>query len=146
MKTALCFKNIAEERVLKLEAELNAGESDLDAAQILLDEFASDSRLPEATISSTSPSGLDDLQQKTEAVLLSLAARVNFTRDSLACLFSFIPNWAPVIDAVKSLQREILWRKPSAFMLDQVGMGSISELAVQMTDACITARGTTRTK
>jgi len=42
VKTALCFKNIAEERVLKLEAELNAGESDLDAAQILLDEFAPD--------------------------------------------------------------------------------------------------------
>ena len=36
--------------------------------------------------------------------MLSLAPRVNFSRDSLACLFSFIPNWAPVIDAVTSLQ------------------------------------------
>jgi hypothetical protein len=101
---SLLDKNIAEERVLALEAELNARKSDLDAAQLLLDEYASDSRLPEASTLSTSPSGLDDFQQKTEAVLLSLAPRVNFARDSLACLFSFIPNWAPVIDAVKSLQ------------------------------------------
>jgi len=40
----------------------------------------------------------------------------------------------------------IRWLKPSVFMLVRVGTKFVSELAVQMMGACITAKGVTKTK